>query len=408
MAKCTRLTAVANASKHEKLLLTPKQMDQKKRNFMRGYHKWPKAIVPYTIDKSRIVQQRSYDIIKTAVEIFNACTCLKWLPYTPELAKKLEHDHFVKFTDTNSGCFSYLGYLPISGYEIGLEDPGCMYVGIVVHEMLHAAGFAHEQSRSDRDEYIRVLFENFDNSDLVNVMKDDTLDRNPYDYASTMQYHLDAFSKNGKPTLQFLDKDLEFLAGMGEEEGMGFYDIKDVIVNYECAAGCQDPPVCVNGGFVNHECVCYCPQGYTGKTCETVITDSDCGGLVEVPPGNDVFVISPGYPASYPPGKTCRWGVKAPKGWNIRMTVEELRLPGNSLNRCYNWLEIQYNLPGQRGIKRCGEMNGDQWTGSKDSPDFMTLTFNSGINYKTSPLQGFRLRFNAIERKDDKRSQDHI
>lgn len=195
---------------------------------------------------------------------------------------------------------------------------------------------------------------------------------------------------------------------MGEEEGMDFYDIKDVIVNYECAAGCQDPPVCVNGGFVYHECVCYCPQGYTGKTCETVITDSDCGGMVEVPPDNDVFVISPGYPASYPPGKTCRWGVKAPKGWNIRMTVEELRLPGNSLNRCYNWLEIQYNLPGQRGIKRCGEMNGDQWTGSKDSPDFMTLTFNSGIYYQTSPLQGFRLRFNAIERKDDKRSQDHI
>lgn len=40
------------------------------------------------------VQQRNYDIIKTAVEIFNARTCLKWLPYTPELAKELGHDHF--------------------------------------------------------------------------------------------------------------------------------------------------------------------------------------------------------------------------------------------------------------------------------------------------------------------------
>lgn len=110
------LTAVANASKHEKLLLTPKQMDQKKRNFMRGYHKWPKAIVPYTINKSRIVQQRSYDIIKTAVEIFNARTCLKWLPYTPELAKELGHDHF-KSLQIPMAVFLISGTCPLVGMK---------------------------------------------------------------------------------------------------------------------------------------------------------------------------------------------------------------------------------------------------------------------------------------------------
>uniref|UniRef100_K1Q971 Plasminogen n=1 Tax=Magallana gigas TaxID=29159 RepID=K1Q971_MAGGI len=163
-------------------------------------------------------------------------------------------------------------------------------------------------------------------------------------------------------------------------------------------AHCKDPPECINGGFINHDCVCYCPRGYTGKTCETVITDNDCGGMVDVPPGKDVFVISPGYPASYPLGKICRWGVKAPDGWFIRMTVEDLHLPANFFNRCYSWLEIQYNLPGQTGIIRCGDMNGNQWTGSKDSPNFMTLTFNSmyvGYNLRK---RGFRLRFNAIER----------
>jgi hypothetical protein len=42
---------------------------------------------------------------------------------------------------------------------------------------------------------------------------------------------------------------------------------------------------------------------------------------------------------------------QAPDGWYLRMTVEELHLTDNNLNRCYHWLEIQYNLPGQTGIK---------------------------------------------------------
>lgn len=56
--------------------------------------------------------------------------------------------------------------------------------------MLHAAGFRHEHSRKDRDEYIRLIKENIGYIDDSNFAKGDTLDRNPYDYESIMQYGL--------------------------------------------------------------------------------------------------------------------------------------------------------------------------------------------------------------------------
>ncbi|XP_052706403.1 uncharacterized protein LOC128181882 isoform X2 [Crassostrea angulata] len=393
------LTGIANASRLDKHPSSSEQVKTKKRNFWIYARKWPKAIIPYTIDTKSIVQQNSYTNINEVIGMFNTDTCLKWLPHTPELATQVGHNNYVKFSATSSSlCSSRLGYTGRSAQPIRLNEPYCMHVQTIGHEMMHAAGFEHEQSRSDRDDYIRVIKENFNFAAFSQLAKENTTIHNPYDYESVLQYFLTDFSSNGKKTMEFLDRDLEFLAGTGGGQGLDFYDIKDIIVDYQCAAHCKDPPECINGGFINHDCVCYCPMGYTGKTCETVITDNDCGGMVDVPPGKDVFVISPGYPASYPFGKICRWGVKAPDGWFIRMTVEDLHLPANFFNRCYSWLEIQYNLPGQTGIIRCGDMNGNQWTGSKDSPNFMTLTFNSmyvGYNLRK---RGFRLRFNAIER----------
>lgn len=67
--------------------------------------------------------------------------------------------------DFPKGCWSFLGRIggpqplslqPPSGYS-----PNCLGTeGRAMHELLHAAGIFHEQSRADRDFFVNVLWDN--------------------------------------------------------------------------------------------------------------------------------------------------------------------------------------------------------------------------------------------------------
>jgi len=61
--------------------------------------------------------------------------------------------------------YDCVGAQPVS---IGL---GCEYTGIVVHEMLHAVGLWHEQSRADRDDYVTVYFSNIQSGKHSNKLR---------------------------------------------------------------------------------------------------------------------------------------------------------------------------------------------------------------------------------------------
>ncbi|PFX13648.1 Zinc metalloproteinase nas-15 [Stylophora pistillata] len=83
--------------------------------------------------------------------------------------------------------------------------PHCWTAGEVAHEIAHALGFYHEQSRPDRDEYVTINWNNIVEAEKVNFAKYGPSRINtlgvPYDYRSLMHLDDKAFSKNGEPTI---------------------------------------------------------------------------------------------------------------------------------------------------------------------------------------------------------------
>ncbi|KAK7883822.1 hypothetical protein WMY93_026945 [Mugilogobius chulae] len=151
-----------------------------------------KVYVPYTIAGHYTSRERS--IIERGLSSFSESTCVRFI------ARTNQRDYINIQSD--SGCYSYVGR---RGYSqtVSLDKQGCIYHSTVQHELLHALGFNHEQCRSDRDQYIKVLWQNIQRGweyafDKINTLNQDT----PYDYNSVMQYHKYAFSGNNRPTME--------------------------------------------------------------------------------------------------------------------------------------------------------------------------------------------------------------
>uniref|UniRef100_A0A8B9RKP8 Metalloendopeptidase n=1 Tax=Astyanax mexicanus TaxID=7994 RepID=A0A8B9RKP8_ASTMX len=98
-------------------------------------------------------------------------------------------------------CYSSVGRT--GGKQVvSLSTRGCVYHGIVQHELNHALGFYHEHTRSDRDRYVTINWQNIDPTMQYNFNKENTNNLNtPYDYSSVMHYGKTAFTINGLNTI---------------------------------------------------------------------------------------------------------------------------------------------------------------------------------------------------------------
>ncbi|KAF7641807.1 hypothetical protein LDENG_00271530, partial [Lucifuga dentata] len=159
--------------------------------------KWPRATdgkvyVPYVIANQYSHQE--LDLINRAISSFSSYTCIRFFPRTNQ------RDYL--YIQSLDGCYSFVGRQG-NAQTVSLDRRGCIYYGTVQHELLHALGFNHEQCRSDRDQYIRVLLNNVISGQQYNFKKINTLNQGtPYDYGSVMHYDRLAFSKdNQSPTM---------------------------------------------------------------------------------------------------------------------------------------------------------------------------------------------------------------
>ncbi|VDM72859.1 unnamed protein product [Strongylus vulgaris] len=101
------------------------------------------------------------------------------------------------------------------------EKRTCIVRRIVQHELLHVIGLWHEHMRHDRDDYIKIHYENVRENHLnQNFRKlspsEVTTYNVPYDYRSVMHYGARAFTKNGKITIETLDPKFQDIIGKSE------------------------------------------------------------------------------------------------------------------------------------------------------------------------------------------------
>jgi hypothetical protein len=78
-------------------------------------------------------------------------TCVRFIGRTNE-------KDYVEFS-SGGACYSYLGRIGGKQY-ISLAKKLCFSIGTVIHEIIHALGYDHMHNHAQRDQYIRIVWEN--------------------------------------------------------------------------------------------------------------------------------------------------------------------------------------------------------------------------------------------------------
>lgn len=162
-------------------------------------HRWIGGVVPYVINVN--VSNQGRENIAEAVAHWAANTEVNFIPRTSE-------SDYVEFT-RGAGldfCASAVGRQ--GGQQtVELTVSGDCSTTTLIHEMGHAIGLWHEQSRADRDRHVQILWANILADKAHNFSKhvSDGSFSGAYDYGSIMHYRCKDFSANGKPTIKLIN-----------------------------------------------------------------------------------------------------------------------------------------------------------------------------------------------------------
>ncbi|XP_059491012.1 zinc metalloproteinase nas-14-like [Neocloeon triangulifer] len=188
-------------------------------------YNWPNNTMVYRLMHGMTSKEKM--VVKEAMEMIMQGSCMHFRPY-----RNGDKDYvYIQYNDT--GCWSLVGRRG-GAQPVNLQRDACFIPGPVAHELLHAAGFEHQHSAPDRNDYVFINYTNIEEADwdqfeLLSASEYSELGVG-YDYNSLMHYTRTAFSKNGEDTIIPYEDGVE----IGQQDYVSDKDYRKLNVKYNC------------------------------------------------------------------------------------------------------------------------------------------------------------------------------
>ncbi|KAL3087567.1 hypothetical protein niasHT_024960 [Heterodera trifolii] len=333
--------------------LKPEKMEnQREKRQYDPYQKWTENPIKIAFNKSALPKdgyQKWKDAIEIGAALIMEVTCVRF-EIVDEMVKG---QNGIAIADDELGA---CGVSPVGrggGWQflhLAMTNRRCTDVFnmsvVAGHELLHALGFLHEQSRSDARNYV-ILREDDGYSKIDQYTQNFGF---PYDFGSVMHYESGGSHKK--------------------------YESRFSICSDSCK-GHEDK--CQNGGYLNpNDCTkCHCPDGYGGKYCKELeesaklccaasLTDlkaNEYKNWIEAEKPDMDIVISAHLSSKWTVPSTRDhtelrrfqisehfWGLGTS---SLPLTVFELTNPGTTGFKCYEAVKQQIYECSCHGDKKC-------------------------------------------------------